>query len=94
MAQPGRVTGDLVGTPKGKAQAVPQEHEEERVQATIAPSMEERPGAPLRQGKVALNFRLDPEMHRQLRNASHLTDTSIQQIVETAVRRYLDTMAL
>jgi predicted HicB family RNase H-like nuclease len=90
MAAAGRVTGDLVGTPKGSAQAAPQDTREESMQATIAPYQ----GPPLRQGKVALNFRLDPELHQQLRIASHKTDVSIQMIVETAVRRYLATIVL
>ncbi len=67
---------------------------------TMAPSHQANPvppmpsGPPLRQGKVALNFRLHPEMHQQLRRASYNTGTSIQQIVETAVRELLQRMGV
>lgn len=77
----------------------------DRLQATIAPSTQAviaastpaaaiPAGPPVRAGKVALNFRLDPELHQKLRAASYRTDVSIQMIVETAVRQYLDAMAL
>lgn len=77
----GRVTPDLVETvAKGQAQASPAD-----------PYRGALP--PLREGKVALNFRLDPELHQRLRAAAHRADTSIQRIVEEAVRRHLDTVA-
>ncbi len=47
---------------------------------------------PLREGKVSLNFRLDPELHQRLRYTAQRTDTSIQKIVEEAVRLHLDRM--
>ena len=98
--QPSRVTPELVlPTPKGKAQATKvgaeQETRQEAMQASTVLSREDAvvEGPPLRQGKVSLNFRLDPVLHQRLRSVSHRTDVSIQLIVETAVRHYLDTMA-
>ena len=94
--QPSRVTSELVlPTPKGSAKPQPVS-DRDTPAALAAPALGEEgrdPGPPLRQGKVSLNFRLDPMLHQRLRAVSHRTDVSIQQHVETAVRRYLDTMA-
>ena len=75
-----RVTQDLL-VPAAKGQAAP------------PPDCYCDPLPPLRAGKVSLNFRLDPELHLRLRYAAQRTDTSIQRIVEEAVRPHLDSMA-
>lgn len=85
--QPSRVTPELVQpTAKGRAVAQPAAGDDRDDISSL------EAGPPLRQGKVSLNFRLDPVMHQQLRSLSHRTDISIQHHVETAVRRYLATM--
>ena len=95
--------GKAVATPLASIQSGQQEERQEQHHGAIQPREfgSKRPALeanytastakpPLRTGKVALNFRLDPETHQRLRAASYGTDISIQQICETAVRKYLD----
>ena len=51
--------------------------------------VEEPVGAPLRKGTISLNLRLDPAIHKLLRDRSHTQDVSIQNLVDTAIRQFL-----
>jgi len=44
-------------------------------------------GPPARAGRVALTLRIEPELHRELRNAAFQGDTTIQELILKALRK-------
>jgi predicted HicB family RNase H-like nuclease len=59
-----------------------------KIELTAVP--EEAPrvsGPPARAGKVALTLRIEPELHRELRTAAFLQDTTIQDLILRALQR-------
>jgi predicted HicB family RNase H-like nuclease len=48
----------------------------------------EADGPPPRPGTAALTLRIDPVLHRDLRNEAHRRDTTIQNIILEALRKH------
>lgn len=44
-------------------------------------------GPPARAGRVALTLRIEPELHRELRNTAFQADTTIQELILRALQR-------
>jgi hypothetical protein len=44
-------------------------------------------GPPARAGRLALTLRIDPELHRELRNAAFQEDTTIQELILKALQQ-------
>lgn len=87
--QPSRATGDLVlTTPKGAAAASTVRPELERDDRGV-PQPVAVEGAPARKGTISLNLRLDPALHKQLRDLAYRQDVSIQSIVDRAIREHV-----